>query len=61
MNRLKELRKQRRLKQFMLATMAGINPTYVSLIETGSKNPTDEEKEKIARALNVKPAEIWPN
>jgi len=60
MNKLTVLRKTARLTQEELAERAKTNRVYVSLIELGRRNPTEEELKRIAKALQFKgePAEL---
>ena len=51
-------RKERGLSQEELAHRAQLHPTYVSGIETGHRNPTLRVIERIAKALQVAPAEL---
>lgn len=52
----KVLRKQRRhkeLSQEYVATLMGIGPTMVSLIESGQRQPAEEPSEELADALGT--------
>ncbi len=53
---LKRLRRQRGLSQEELAERAGINRSYLSLLENGRSSPTMEVVEKLAQGLGVS---IW--
>ena len=57
-NRLKELRKQKGLKQEDLEDL-GINYRYYQKVETGKANMTLKTLEKIAGALNVDPTDLF--
>lgn len=59
-NRLKVLRAERRVTQFDLRIKTGINATKISFIENGLIAPTNLEKQKLSRALSVRPEEIFP-
>ena len=59
MNKLREIRSVRRITQFQLRLSTGIHQSKISLIENGLVAPRDNEKREIARALGVKPEEIW--
>ena len=48
-------RHRRRWSQGFLATLTGIRQPEISLIERGRLQPTDEQLERLARALNVAP------
>jgi transcriptional regulator with XRE-family HTH domain len=54
MNRLKEARFKRNKSQLELYQEIGIWPSKISYIENGYWNPSEEEKEKLAKALGVK-------
>jgi transcriptional regulator with XRE-family HTH domain len=60
-NRLREIRAAKRVTQFELRLSTGIHQSKISLIENGLIDPTAEEKEKIACALEMKPGKIWRN
>lgn len=49
---IKTLRKERKLSQLKLAEKAGIKQAVVSYIETGKREPTLQNLEKIAEALD---------
>jgi transcriptional regulator with XRE-family HTH domain len=51
---LRILRQRRGLTQERLAFLAGIHPTYISILENGRKSPTVDVLDRIARALEVK-------
>jgi len=59
MNRLRELRVIKRITQFQLRLSTGIHQSKISLIESGLIEPREDEKRKIAKALQVRPEEIW--
>jgi transcriptional regulator with XRE-family HTH domain len=42
-----------RLSQEKLAEVAGLHPTYISMVERGVRNPTLDVADKIARALDI--------
>lgn len=50
---IKSQRKQRRLTQGELASLAGISQTYLSLIETNEKEPTISTLTSICVALRL--------
>ena len=57
------LRMERILKgfnQYDIALKTGIPQSKISLIERGYLEPKKEEKRKIAKALNLKVSEIFP-
>lgn len=51
--RLRELRKAKRLSQEQLAEIAGVHRTYIGMIERAEKNITLRNIAKIANALDV--------
>lgn len=56
--KIRELRRHKGLSQEELAARAEIHPTYLSGIECGKRNTSLAAFFSIARALNVKPAEL---
>ena len=50
---LRRLRSEKGLSQEQFAFDAGIHRTYVSDLERGTRNPTIEVIDKLARCLNV--------
>ena len=56
---IKKIRKARGLTQEKLAEMVEISPPNISYIETGKFAPSIETLQKIARALNVEPYELY--
>jgi transcriptional regulator with XRE-family HTH domain len=58
-NRLREERVIRRITQYQLKILTGINPAAISLIERGLMQAREDQKEKIARVLGVNKDEIW--
>ena len=59
MNRLREIRVVKRISQFRLGLSTGIHQSKISLIENGLFEPREDEKERLAEALNVQVEEIW--
>ena len=51
--RVKAYRLEQKLSQEALAHEADSNRTYISDVERGTRNPSIEVVERIARALNV--------
>lgn len=51
--RLKSLRKQRKLSQAKLADKLGVHPTYISSLERGLRNPSLKVIDRIALALEI--------
>ena len=58
MAKLKELREKQFLTQEELAKMAETTTNTVNRLENGKQQPRFGTRKKIAKALNVKPAEI---
>ncbi len=50
--RVREIRKERKISQEELADLAHLDRTYVNSVENGKRNISIENVEKIARALN---------
>jgi len=59
-NRLAEVRKKQGISQLRLAYLTGIQPPEISRIETGRLKPYPGWRKRIARALKVSEAEIFP-
>ncbi len=57
--RLKGLRVERDLTQLELAEILDMSPNFVGMIERGERNTTVENVFKIARALNIKPSNLF--
>ena len=58
---LAEARFRKRITQWRLAKRTKISATKISLIENGYIVPREEEKERLANALELQPEEIqWP-
>ncbi len=53
--RIRNRRQERGLAGYELARRVGISPSYISLIEKGTKVPSEEIAEKIARVLDDDP------
>lgn len=47
-----------RMNQAELARRVGVKQAYISMIETGERQPTDEMLKKISAALGCKPEEL---
>lgn len=50
---IRRLREANGLSQEQLADLANVHRTYLSGVETGSRNPTLEVVERLAKALDV--------
>lgn len=55
---LRELREKKGLSQQELGTDAGLDRTYISLLERGHRQPTIKALFALAEALNVSPSFI---
>ena len=58
--RLREVRNKKGVSQEALAHLAGLHRTYVSSVERGERNITILNIYRLAKALQVKPAELLP-
>ena len=59
MNKVKKRRLELEFTQYQLEKLTGINQSKLSLIEAGYRNPTPEEKKKIARVLRAEIQELF--
>ncbi len=57
--RIKELRISKHYTQEYLAELTDLGATSISKIETGLYHPSDENLEKIAKALDVEPYKLY--
>lgn len=57
--RLKFLRLEHNLTQLELAEILDMSPNFIGMIERGERNTTVEKVFKIARALNIKPSNLF--
>ena len=57
--RLKALRLDHSLTQLELAEILDMSPNFLGMIERGERNTTVENVFRIARALNVKPSNLF--
>ena len=57
--RIKEIRKSKNMTQDNLAELIGVETPSISNIENGRYYPANENLQKIAEALNVKPFELY--
>jgi transcriptional regulator with XRE-family HTH domain len=55
---LKDLRKKKTISQEKLAEKTGLNRIFISLIETGKRNPTLTTICKISQGLDIKASEL---
>ena len=56
---LREKRFFGELSIYDLSQKTGIDPARISLIERGYKNPKEDEKQKLAKALGCKAEDIF--
>lgn len=57
--RIREIRVARNLTQEDLSELTDIGASSISKIESGHFHPTDDNLEKIAKALNVEPYKLY--
>ena len=57
--RLKALRLDHILTRLELAEILDMSPNFIGMIERGERNTTVENVFKIARALNIKPSNLF--
>lgn len=57
--RLKSLRIDRDLTQLELAEILDMSPNFIGMIERGERNTTVENVFNIAKALGVKPSNLF--
>ena len=56
---IKALRENAELTQEQLAKKAGVNHSYISLLETGQRMPTVKTADKLAAALGIKLMDLF--
>ena len=59
MDKLRETGVVKQITQFNLRMTAAIHQSKISMIEDGLIEPREDEKKRLARALGVRPEEIW--
>ena len=57
--RIREIRISKNLTQEDLSELTNIGASSISKIESGHFHPTDDNLEKIAKALNVEPYKLY--
>lgn len=57
--RLKSLRLDKELTQLELAEILDMSPNFIGMLERGERNTTVENVFKIARALGIKPSNLF--
>jgi transcriptional regulator with XRE-family HTH domain len=55
---LRQARLRRKLTQDDLAAKSGVDQTHISSIEIGRRVPSDDVKERLAKALGIAPSRI---
>jgi len=60
LNEVKEMRLKRRLTQYALAKKLNKSPWWVSRVERGLTEVSENEKIKIAKVLGVEVREVFP-
>ena len=60
-DKLRQIRKQKKISQEELAFRAKLHRTYVSDVERGSRNISIKNVEKIAKALDVSLPDLFNN
>lgn len=58
-NKIREIRKEKGISQESLAGLADLDRTYIGGIERGIRNPSLKNIGKIAKALKVKPKDLF--
>ena len=56
---VRKLRKKKRLSQEALGDLAGLHATFIGRLERGSQNVSLKTIQKLARALKVKPGDLF--
>ena len=56
---LKELRKKKKLTQEQVAKLTDTTVTFISLLENGKRNASDEMKKKLAKIYDCKSVDIF--
>jgi len=57
-NNLKKIRLEKGMSQGDICRASGMDRGYISRVESGQKNPTISNLEKIAKALKISPDEL---
>ncbi len=55
---IRRIREEKGMSQGDICQITGMDRGYISRVESGSKNPTISNLEKIAKALKVNPDEL---
>ena len=57
-DKIKKIRKERKISQEQLAARCGVSQSAISAIERGDKNPTIDTLEMIAKGLRIKTSDL---
>ena len=60
-NNLRSLRQAQGLAQYGLAALARVSPTTIQAAEKWGYLPSRPVRQRLASALGVRPADIWPD
>jgi len=60
-NNIQDFRRRRHMSQQALAVLAGTSPAIITLVEKHGHLPGEDLRKRIAEALSVTEAELWPN
>ncbi len=55
---LREARRRKGMTQDALATKSGVDQTHISSIEIGRRVPSDDVKQRLAKALGTAPSKL---
>ncbi|KKR17153.1 MAG: Transcriptional regulator, XRE family [Candidatus Levybacteria bacterium GW2011_GWC1_40_19] len=58
--RVKKMRKPKKLSQVDLAVAIGLSPSYIGAIEQGTRRPSLKTLKKLAKILGVKSSDLLP-
>lgn len=59
-NRIKDIRKAKKMTQAELSRLVGVSTAYITMIENGDRDMDTSLMRRIAQALKVKPYELLP-
>jgi transcriptional regulator with XRE-family HTH domain len=60
MNKLREVRVVKRITQFRLRLSTGIHQSKISMLENDLIQPSQDEKQRLAKALGTEVENIFP-
>lgn len=55
---LREARRRKRMTQDELAAKSGVDQTHISSIEIGRRSPSDDVRDRLAKALGMRPTQL---